>query len=435
MPPVTPKFRAHVPALDGMRGIAVLLVIVYHFTNNHVRTSIDSKSFHGILSQFPNVGWCGVDLFFVLSGFLITGILCDAKQVPHHFSKFWMRRVLRIFPLYYGLLVVLFVFVPLVHSFSPLIRHHLNEELWAWCYGINFYYAMPSHALIDAFRLQHFWSLAIEEQFYLIWPFVIFFSKTGTAIRISAVCIALSLILRIILVADHCDPLLIWNLTPCRMDGLAVGGLCALALRADVKMNNLSKAAFLVAICSGVGLVAILFWRRTWSWNDPAMESLGINFISLFCGGLLLISIDSSRRRGLPWLLSCPVLTTFGFYSYGIYVFHFLLKRMFDKWFPINRLSLDLHSESLGVVAYVLCSTMVSLFVAVLSWHLYEKHFLKLKRYFPLTRKTEVPSLPKMSQVPTSRGHDAFRLWVHSLVRWLNQCPFKPYAVDQSSSQ
>ena len=105
------------------------------------------------------------------------------------------------------------------------------------------------------------------------------------------------------------------------------------------------------------------------------MESLGINFISLFCGGLLLVSIDPSRGRGLPWLLSCPVLTTFGFYSYGIYVFHFPLERMFDRWFPINRLSLDLHSESLGLVAYVLCSTMVSLLVAVLSWHLYKSTF------------------------------------------------------------
>jgi peptidoglycan/LPS O-acetylase OafA/YrhL len=418
------KLPKHLPALDGMRGVAVLLVIVYHFTSDHIKTSIDSHSFHGILSQFANVGWCGVDLFFVLSGFLITGILCDAKGAPHYFSNFWMRRVLRILPLYYGFLVVLFVLVPLVHSFSPVVRHHLGEQLWAWAYGINFYYAMPSHVLIDKFHLQHFWSLAIEEQFYLIWPFVIFFSKPRTALRISSICIGLALLLRVILVLDRCDPLTIWNLTPCRMDGLAVGGLCALAVRA-FKMESLSKAARLVIAFSGIGLVGVLIWRRTWSWDDPAMESVGISLISLFCGGVLLASINPSTGKNLRWLFSCPILTTFGFYSYAIYVFHFPLQTEFNRWFSVRRLSLDFHSQSLGLAIYVLWSITISLFVALLSWRLYEKHFLKLKRHFSLTRKTRTPSQSDTERAPASNIYGLFRSWIHDNVLWFSQCPLK----------
>jgi peptidoglycan/LPS O-acetylase OafA/YrhL len=424
MSPSRLNFRSHIPVLDGMRGIAVLLVIVYHFTAHHVKQSIEPGSFNGVFSQFFNVGWCGVDLFFVLSGFLITGILCDAKGASNYFPKFWMRRILRIFPLYYGFLLVLFVLVPLAHRFSPLIQQHLAEQRWLWGYGSNFYYSMASHPLIDAFRLQHFWSLAIEEQYYLIWPFVIFFLQPRAAIRVSLVCIAVALGLRVILAAKGCDPIIIWNLTPCRMDGLAVGALCALAVRADFKMNALLKAVRPITILSAMGLIAILFWRRTWSWDDRVMESVGISLINLFCGGILLAAINSSTGTALQWLLSCPVLTIFGFYSYAIYVFHFPLIREFNRWFSINRLSLDFHSWFLGLAVNVACSTIISLFVAMLSWHLYEKHFLKLKSYFSLVRKAEASD----QSVVKARGHlrDFFGSWTHDLSFWLKQCPFRP---------
>ena len=258
-----PESNKHVPALDGLRGIAVLVVIVYHFTAGHVSTSI-GHSFHGIASQFANIGWGGVDLFFVLSGFLITGILYDAKGAPHYFSNFWMRRVLRISPLYYGVLIAIFFIGPLICSYSSLVRQHLNEQIWAWAYGLNFYYALPSHVLINVFWLQHFWSLAIEEQFYLIWPFVIFFLKPKTAMCISAFCIGLALLLRVILVVDHYDPIVVWNLTPCRMDGLALGCLCALAAR-NFKLGSLLKVARLSVLFCGLGLIGILCWRRTWT--------------------------------------------------------------------------------------------------------------------------------------------------------------------------
>jgi peptidoglycan/LPS O-acetylase OafA/YrhL len=420
---LAPSAHNHLSGLDGMRGIAVLLVLVYHFTSNYTDEFIGKHSFTSLLYQFPNVGWCGVDVFFVLSGFLITGILCDAKGAPQYFLNFYMRRVLRIFPLYYGFLLVLFVFVPRVTPFPQDIRDHIGEQVWFWGYGMNLYYAMPSHLLLDGLGLQHFWSLAVEEQFYLIWPFVIFFSSSKTAIRISIFCIVSALAFRLLLVADHANPLAIYNLTAGRTDGLAVGALCALAVRFSAKIGRVLKMAGLATILSILGLLVILLLRG-WSWDDPVMETVGISLVSFFSGGILLLSLDPKSNR-VSWLLSCPILTTFGFYSYAIYVFHFPLRVEFDKWFPVEKLSFHLHSLSLGLAAYVLCSTLVSFVVAVLSWHLYEKHFIKLKKYFVHTKiGAEVAEPAGVRSTPIVHLRRFFVSATGNLVAWIQACPF-----------
>jgi peptidoglycan/LPS O-acetylase OafA/YrhL len=421
--PVRREFRGHLPALDGMRGIAVLLVMLYHFASPYASRSIGT-TFSGFVSQLVNVGWCGVDVFFVLSGFLITGILCDAKGIPHYFRRFWMRRVLRIFPLYYAFLLVLFVFVPLVRPFPAFIRQHLAEEVWFWGYGMNLDLSMASHPLIDALHLQHFWSLAVEEQFYLLWPFVIFLSQPKTAIRISMVCIVSALFFRLLLTVHHSHPLIIWNLTLCRTDGLAIGALCALAVRSNCNRRGLVRAARFVAVLSAVALVALLYWRRTWSWDDAAMETLGISLFGLFSGGILLLSLDPSKSCGTSWLLSCPLLMTLGFYSYGIYVFHFPLIIVFNKWFPVWNLMVLLHSYKLAVGIYVLGATLGSLVVAVLSWHLYERHFLKLKKHFELRTGADVATTPFTKEVRIGRSYNqSFAGWTQDLIVWIHSCP------------
>ena len=294
--------------------------MLYHFTRGYI-----NGAFHGVLYQVSNVGWCGVDLFFVLSGFLITGILCDAKDGVHYFQNFYMRRVLRIFPLYYGFLLVLFVLVPVVHQFSPLIRKEMGEQVWLWSYLTNFDYALTSHPLINDFHLAHFWSLAVEEQFYLVWPAVIFFCQPRTAIRISVICIGTALILRVFLEADHVSPAAIYNLTPCRMDSLAVGALCALLVRTDLNANKLLKAARLTTLLAGAGLIFILAHRGGSDDYNPLMESIGYTFLAFFFGGIILLSLDAAENNVLSWLLSCPILVVFGLYSYAIYVFHYPL--------------------------------------------------------------------------------------------------------------
>jgi peptidoglycan/LPS O-acetylase OafA/YrhL len=409
----------HLPALDGLRGIAILLVMVFHFTESYLH------SLGGVLYKASNVGWCGVDLFFVLSGFLITGILYDAKNDGHYFRKFYMRRVLRIFPLYYGYLFAIFVLWPLAHQYSGFVHKDISEEIRLWSYLTNYDYAFFSHPLITKFHLAHFWSLAIEEQFYLIWPFVIFFCPLKTAVRVCLAGILVALLTRLFLVAGHVNPIVIFNLTPCRMDSLSVGALCALLIRADLNLSKLLRGALLIALFSGAGLLLLLSRRGESDPDSPLMQSIGYSLFAFFFAGITLLSLRSSKDSILAWLLSCPLLALFGFYSYAIYVFHYPLVQTFDQWFPVETFSSHLHSRTLGIAAHVLCSVLVSLFIAVLSWNLYEKHFLKLKKYFVLSgaKRIGTPGGPRSktdSSLVTSGLLQSFRV----LNIWFHQRPF-----------
>jgi peptidoglycan/LPS O-acetylase OafA/YrhL len=184
---------ARIPALDGIRGIAILCVMLYHFTfygGIEPTLIVDKVYYHTAL-----VGWFGVDLFFVLSGFLITGILYDTASAPQYFRNFYARRVLRIFPLYYGTLAVFFFLIPLVIDISDTFEELLRDQLWYWSYLVNVQIALeywPSF-----FALGHFWSLAVEEQFYLVWPLVVFFLKRRSLIAICVVCIVGAFLVRV----------------------------------------------------------------------------------------------------------------------------------------------------------------------------------------------------------------------------------------------
>jgi peptidoglycan/LPS O-acetylase OafA/YrhL len=389
----------------------------YHFTATYIH------GFSGILYKCFDVGWCGVDLFFVLSGFLITGILFDAKNGPHYFQAFYMRRVLRIFPLYYGFLFVLFVLVPLVHRFSPLIRHYMTEQVWLWSYLTNFDYCLSPHPLIAKFHLAHFWSLAVEEQFYLIWPAVILLFQPKTVIRICLFCIGGALLGRLLLIADHANPATIFNLTPCRMDSLAAGALCALLVRVNLSTLKLVKVARFITVFSGVGLLCVLACRGGSNADNPIMHSVGYTFLALFFAGILLLAVDPSQDNVLTWFLRCPLLVLFGFYSYAIYVFHYPLVHVFNRWFSVDLLSRDLHSRLLGLGVHVLCSVFVSLFIAMLSWNFYERHFLKLKKYFVLSARNTVPKQAR-SQVKADRSlRLGFRQVAKELAVWFRQSP------------
>src|SRR6266516_878844 len=176
--------RGHILALDGLRGVAILLVVACHFVSN-LKISAEGPAW--IAVALAQAGWSGVDLFFVLSGFLITGILVDAKGSPSYFKAFYVRRALRILPAYYGFLLVIFVLLPGLHlgagSNYMLARQHQG---WYWLHLTN-----VMMALGEAGRGQYpstlFWSLAVEEQFYFIWPAIVALCSVRT---LRKVCIA-----------------------------------------------------------------------------------------------------------------------------------------------------------------------------------------------------------------------------------------------------
>src|SRR5277367_3766392 len=213
------SMEKRLPQLDAVRGVAILLVML-------VNTSDKYPQFH--LQHFFGNGWMGVDLFFVLSGFLITGILLDSKEFPHYFKNFYARRALRILPLYYSILIFMFVIVPLLR---PSEAHEIftRASPW-WSYPIflqNFGVALPTMATGP---LGTSWSLAIEEQFYLLWPLVVFIFSPRQLRRIAAVMIILSAPLAFYL-SSH--GFLIYSNVFCRQVGLMAGALLVLLLRSE----------------------------------------------------------------------------------------------------------------------------------------------------------------------------------------------------------
>ena len=148
--------RSHYPALDGLRGVAILLVVFYHFFD---------------FTNYFFWGWLGVDLFFVLSGFLITNILLRTLYQPDFLRNFYVRRILRIFPLYYFALILILVVLPFFQSLHLDLSYYQENQAWFWIYLQNWLFVFkPLHG---SKLLLHFWSLAVEEQFYLIWPIII----------------------------------------------------------------------------------------------------------------------------------------------------------------------------------------------------------------------------------------------------------------------
>src|SRR5260221_3218564 len=216
-----------IPALDGLRGVAILMVLLNHFVPNRNYAPSHVMTW---LSNAAQSGWAGVDLFFVLSGFLITGILIEAKVSPRYFRNFYMRRVLRIFPLYYGALVLVFLLLPPLHVFDwSSFRTVWQNQLWNWsyCTNVGMWCADGRGFSSPQINLGHFWTLAIEEHFYLAWPALVI---TLPLRRLKSVCIAgvvLVPVARIVAVVALDASHLFFFQTPRRADSLMLGALFA----------------------------------------------------------------------------------------------------------------------------------------------------------------------------------------------------------------
>ena len=218
------------------------MVMVLHFTTFPRMTAnvfVDS-AFRGVAAT----GWAGVDLFFVLSGFLITGILLDTKGAPRFFRTFYARRFLRIFPLYYGFLAIAFWVAPLLDPSLGVVP--LSAQGWYWAYLSNVQLALAG-AWQKPVWIGHFWSLAIEEQFYLVWPFLVYATSAKNLVRVCIALIVAALLTRVALVATG-HGFATYVLTPCRTDALATGALIAALMRTGVAGEAIARGGRVVAV-------------------------------------------------------------------------------------------------------------------------------------------------------------------------------------------
>jgi len=389
---------AHLPALDGLRGVAILAVMVFHF-NLAVE---DEYVLAGPLPSLARAGWCGVDLFFLLSGFLITGILLDARGSPHYFRNFYARRALRIFPLYYGVLAAVFLVAPAIKilvtaKFEELARNQLP----LWCYYSNLAVAWRGRFFFHAewVRLNHFWSLAIEEQFYLLWPAVVIVCRRRALIGVCLTLIIVAFLLRtgLVLSGDYKYPAYV--LTPCRWDGLALGGLLAVVGRTPDCWPVLVRWARVTAAGFGLALAALLIRENGLAWYDPVVQTAGYSALALFFGAVLVLAVNAPSASVAGRFWANPFLRFFGKYSYGLYVVHTNINDVFQRFVPVGPLAERVGSVSLATIIFAGIASCLAVALAWLSWHLYEKHFLKLKSAFESVTKSNAEAKRRNREV------------------------------------
>ncbi len=387
----------HLPALDGVRGLAIFLVLLDHLMLFSDRTG---HRWMDVLSQLRSLGGTGVDLFFVLSGFLITGILYDTLQEPRYFRNFYMRRFLRIFPLYYGFLFLLLILTPWLHVTWAgrqfvVFAYLQNTAIWFPVGGFH-----PAN-LVD---LNHFWSLAVEEQFYLFWPLLVFLIKDRRRlIQLSLLLSACALGLRVFL-SSHGTALasgIVHEATLCRMDTLMLGGFLALLLRGR---NPLSlypeKYRWLAASLFWFPIILVAGFALTHLHADLGYTAWSATYGSTLLAIAYAALMYCSIQPGTTWnkFFRMGWLRSLGKYSYGIYVLHILVGYVWNLGLHALLgtslriwLTPRIHSRALAILIEFFLAACVIYGAAWCSYNFYEVHFLRLKRYFANTPKIAKP--------------------------------------------
>jgi len=354
--------RSYYPALDGLRGIAILLIVFYHN--------------FGFINYFF-FGWLGVDLFFVLSGFLITDILLKTKNSPNYLKNFYIRRVLRIFPLYYLALILFLVITPNVIPNLLSLDYYVQNQIWFWAYLQNWLFIFyPSHT--DS-ALNHFWSLAVEEQFYLVWPFIILlFRKTRPLIYLLIVLLIGVISLRFVLWTFQIERLAYFNLyTFSRIDGICIGSLLAVLRTVNQKAIN----RYFTFIVLGLAVLNFVFYffNKQNQFSYPYLAIAGYTTFAIIFG--LLVNEGVERQDTfISRLLSFRTFRFFGVISYSLYVFHwpvYLMTSPFLKKWAEKNFEIVNPSITASIIA-----TILSVLLAWLSFHFFEKRFLALKKKF-----------------------------------------------------
>lgn len=383
---------AHLPALDGLRGVAILLVLAVHLLQVDGPVTIAGRVFRNVFSA----GWVGVDLFFVLSGFLITGILVSTLGRPHYFRRFYVRRTLRIFPLYYATLAMMFFILPFFIHLKPEASTELRRtEPWFWLYATNLLCLVSPHNNSLPTGTGHFWSLAVEEQFYLVWPLFIWMTGERRALQGCVALFAGAAVFRATLLAGDVGPYVIYTVTPARVDALAAGAAVAILMRSSKGVERLMKirrVLFPAALILLVVTVAMAGLQL--GYLVPAVQLVGYSSLAIFFASVLfgVIRPVSRFEHLVGRTLKRPTLRFFGKFSYAMYVFHYPVRELLrfvgvhsdapPTWLPV---------DWMWTLLVAALATMITVILALISWYAFERHFLRLKDILDPSRVMKVP--------------------------------------------
>lgn len=369
-------FRTRFPALDGLRALAICAVFAEHYGGGSHGGRILN-----LINLLRSRGWLGVDLFFVLSGFLITGILYDTLQDSRYFMRFFARRSLRIFPIYYLVFLVLLLLTPvLLLQWRPgHLLFLIYQGNWLANHDFSLYNIVSGRSPWTIVSLSHFWSLCVEEQFYMLWPFAIFLLRSRRKILIAAIALSLLAVgLRAgefaWLGAAPAEGWIVRTL-PFRMDSLLIGGMLALLLRGPAAARIQSACKWMFALGTA-GTLAIFFLSPMY--DSPWLLIPGYTVIAIGCAGLIGLTI---REGSVAFhIFRWKPLQILGKYSYGFYIYHLLF-----RWVWIGFLvwcGRKTHSLALSGVIALSVNFAVTFIVSKISYDYFESRFLRWKKHF-----------------------------------------------------
>jgi len=355
IPAIKPSRSGYLPYLDGLRGIAILMVLVYHA--------------HGPLFKG---GYIGVDIFFVLSGFLITSLLIKEWDRTGRIGlgHFYMRRALRLIPAVVALLVV---FLAVSWFVSDDFRRCVRDALIVLFYAANWVRATGE----NLYALGHTWSLSIEEQFYLLWPLMFVglrkakLSRPSLAWLLLAAAVA-SAIARIVLHFNGASDERLYNGLDTHADGLLLG--CSLAFfLTESRLESLATRAWVKP--AGFAAMATLLAISLVVKDDAAVMFLGGFFVVVVAAAVVIIDLQSRANTVARKVTEWPALVKLGRISYGVYLWHF----------PIYKVLFDLRKQygwSARWPLYLFVGGPIAIGVAVVSYRFLEIPFLRLKKKF-----------------------------------------------------
>lgn len=361
-------FSKRILVLDGLRGMAILMVLVYHFVVMGNETILPHK-LEGLLS----FGWSGVDLFFVLSGFLIGGILLDARDSANYFKVFYVRRFYRILPLY-GALCLLSVAVSHAHLSTDAWMFEGKVPWYAYLtFGQNFWMAKADGSTLSAgYVMIVTWSLAVEEQLYLTLPFVVRAVSRKSLPYVLGIGVLLAPLIRVALwcaLNPSHRAKTTYLLAPCRMDTLLLGVLAACAVRSEACWDWLVAHKGFVASASvvfGLGILEMI--HKKIGTGSFELASFGYTWVALFYLSLLLLAVTQHSLVGR--LFRFRPLTELGILAYGLYLFHCfalgLVYGLADKAAPQQL-------TDLSAIGLTLLSGLLVFALTRLSWRYFEK--------------------------------------------------------------
>jgi peptidoglycan/LPS O-acetylase OafA/YrhL len=363
---------ARIPALDGIRGVAILLVLIYHAV--YKLNTGPGPLKHALAAG--SLTWSGVDLFFVLSGFLIGGILLDARDSPNYFKTFYIRRAYRILPLYAAIVAVFSIrYVPsnwMPHGLGTFSQVPASLELAYLTFTQNIWMAL--HGTFGVGTITPTWSLAVEEQFYLTAPLLV--RKIGRS-QLVYVLVA------VVTGAPLLRMLILWNfkyghfanyvLMPTRADALSLGILAVLMVRSPTSLNWLvTNRSILYATASVlfIGLVWLIY--QGYQLDSGPMVTFGYSILALFYACFLLIAVTHVDGRIHRWLCT-KWLMRLGVVAYFMYLVHTQLIEVFRRTLGLWFSPTDVATQFWGGVIGIL----VTLALANLSWNYFEKPLLR----------------------------------------------------------